>query len=49
MIVGKPKGQIINWVAGQASTQITDALEQGSQELGVIKEMRDTVSGDKRQ
>ena len=27
MIVGKPKGQIINWLAGQASLKITDAIE----------------------
>ena len=48
MIVGKPKGQIINWLAGEASRKITDAIEQGSQELSVIKEMRDQTSGQKR-
>ena len=48
MIVGKPKGQIINWLAGEASRKITDAIEQGSQELSVIKEMRDQASGQKR-
>ena len=28
MIVGKPQGQLINWIAGQASSKITDAIEQ---------------------
>ena len=48
MIVGKPRGQIINWIAGEASRKITDTIEQGSQELGVIKEMREQASGEKR-
>ena len=27
MIVGKPRGQIINWIAGEASRKITDTIE----------------------
>ena len=48
MLVGKPKGQVINYIAGQASSKITDAIEQGSKELQVIKEMRDQAAGEKR-
>ena len=47
-IVGKPKGQLINWLAGQASREITDALTDGSKELDKIKAKRDQKFGDKR-
>ena len=40
MIVGKPKGKLINWMAGEVSTQIADALEKGSKKLDKIKDKR---------
>ena len=48
MMVGKPKGELINWLSGQVSTQITDALAKGSKKLDKIKEFRDGKLGEKR-
>ena len=48
MMVGKPKGQLINWLAGEVSSEITDALQDGSKKLDKIKSERDERHGDER-
>ena len=45
MLVGKPKGQLINWIAGEATKEITDALEQGSKELKYLNGKREKRVG----
>jgi len=35
-LVGKDKGQVINWMAGEATRDIMTALESGSKKLEKI-------------
>lgn len=48
MLVGKHKGQLINWMAGEVSNNITDAIQSGSKKLNKIKKARDRKHGEKR-
>ena len=45
MLVGKPKGKLINWMAGEVSTEIADALQAGSKKIDKIKQERDERNG----